>query len=179
MTKFDRKSLQDASASLAGITLRSYQPGDAVALGVIFHRAVHEGTVPHYSKAEREAWSPRIPDTRSWEERLSEADTVVADTIEGPVGFMSLDPARAYLDLAYVLPEVMGTGVSGLLYSVLEGRARARGLTRLETEASLLAEPFFKRQGWRVVRRQKVERLGVWLSNALMEKGLVRANVAV
>ena len=154
------------------LTIRSYAPGDARPLAEIFHRAVHEGTASHYSPEERAAWSPEVPLTRSWELRLAEAETVVADTPGGPVGFMSLDPARAYLDLAFVLPEVMGKGVSGALYAVLEGRARVRGLTRLETEASLLAEPFFRRQGWRVVRRQTVERLGVCLSNALMEKTL-------
>ena len=174
MTKFVRTNLQNSSKSFAGLTVRSYAPGDAPALARIFHRAVHEGAAAHYSEAERAAWSPRVPDTRSWELRLAEADTVVAETPGGPVGFMSLLPARAYLDLAFVLPEVMGRGVAGALYSVLEGRARARGLTRLETEASLLAEPFFLRQGWQVLKRQQVERLGVLLSNAVMEKSLSR-----
>lgn len=154
------------------LVIRSYRTNDAKALGVIFHRAVHEGAAARYSPKERRAWSPSVPDTASWRARLAEAETVVAETPEGPVGFMSLDVGRRYLDLAFVLPEAMGTGVAGSLYAVIESRARASGLTRLTTEASLLAEPFFLRQGWRVVRRQKVERLGVMLSNALMEKDL-------
>ena len=159
------------------LTIRSYAEGDARPLAEVFHRAVHEGTAARYTPEERAAWSPRITDTRSWELRLADAETVVADTPEGPVGFMSLDTARAYVDLAFVLPEAMGTGIAAALYAVLEGRARAQGLTRLETEASLLAEPFFARQGWRLVRRQKVERLGVFLSNAVMEKPLERVAV--
>lgn len=152
--------------------VRSYVPGDASALGEVFHRSVHEGAALRYTREECRAWSPEPPATSRWEARLAEAETVVAETPTGVLGFMSLDLARGYLDLAFVLPECMGKGVSGALYAVLENRARASGLTRLTTEASLLAEPFFRRQGWRVVRRQQVERLGVLLSNAVMEKGL-------
>lgn len=158
----------------AGCDIRSYRQGDARALGEIFHRAVHEGAAGRYSKAERDAWSPRPPASRMWEGRLSEADTVVAVEEGVPVGFMSLDLSRGYLDLAYVLPEAMGQGVAAALYAVLESRARASGLARLTTEASHLAEPFFARQGWRVLRRQTVERHGVMLSNAVMEKALFR-----
>lgn len=160
------------------LVIRSYRDGDAQALGRIFHRAVHEGASVRYSPDECAAWSPAPPASRMWEDRLAEADTVVADTSDGPVGFMSLWPGRAYLDLAYVLPEAMGTGIAAALYAVLEGRARAAGLTRLETEASLLAEPFFARQGWRVVQRQQVERHGVLLRNAVMEKDLRRESAA-
>ena len=55
---------------------------------------------------------------------------------------------------------------------MLEGRARALGLTRLDTEASLLAEPVFLRLGWQVIKRQDVVRRGVSLRNAWMEKKL-------
>lgn len=160
------------------LTVRSYAEGDALALGEVFHRAVHEGAATRYSPEERAAWSPRPPASRAWEARLAEAETVVAERNGVAVGFMSLDMTRGYLDLAFVVPEAMGTGVAELLYAVLEGRARVAELARIETEASLLAEPFFARQGWRVVRRQTVERLGVQLSNAVMEKSLIRASEA-
>ena len=73
---------------------------------------------------------------------------------------MTLDLSTGWLDFAYVAPEAMGQGVAETLYAVLEGRARAAGLTRLETEASLLAERFFARRGWRIEKRQEVERNG-------------------
>lgn len=165
-------------AALTDLVVRSYRDGDAGALGAIFHRAVHEGAAARYSEAERRAWSPSVPDTAKWRARLAEAETVVAETPEGPVGFMTLDLSRAYLDLAFVLPEVMGKGVAGALHAVIESRARAAGLTRLTTEASLLAEPFFARQGYGLVKRQQIERLGVMLSNAVMEKALSRAGAA-
>lgn len=175
MTKFVRTNLENSWKSFPGLLVRSYAPGDARALGQVFHRAVHDGAALRYTPRECAAWSPRPPASRMWEDRLARAETVVAETGAGPVGFMSLDMGRAYLDLAFVLPEAMGRGVAAALYAVLEGRARAAGLDRLTTEASLLAEPFFARQGWHVLRRQEVERQGVFLRNAVMEKALDRA----
>ena len=154
------------------LNIRSCAEGEAPALAQVFHRAVHEGAATRYTQDERMAWSPDVPAGASWEERLGGSETVVAEQAGRPVGFMSLDMSRGYLDLAFVAPEVMGRGVAALIYAVVEGRARSAGLTRLTAEASLLAEPFFRRQGWRVVKRQNVERLGVELSNTLMEKDI-------
>ena len=160
------------------LVIRSYVPDDAPELAKVFHRAVHEGAATKYSLDERHAWSPDLPTGPKWHDRLAGAETVVAEMDRRPVGFMTLDVPRAYLDLAFVVPEVMGQGVAGAVYAVLEGRARVAGLTRMTTEASLLAEPFFERQGWRLVARQKVDRLGVQLSNAVMEKSLGSCEVA-
>lgn len=155
--------------------VRSYREEDADALGEVFHRAVREGAAARYDEAQVAAWSPAAPAGRDWAERLSDADTVVATEAGAPVGFMSVG-ANGYLDLAFVLPEAMGRGVSDALYAVLEGRARAAGLCHLTTEASLLAEPFLTRHGWMIVARQEVERDGITLKNARMEKWLaVRA----
>ena len=151
--------------------VRSYRDGDADALGEVFHRAVREGASGLYDAEQVAAWSPEAPTGVGWAARLAGAETVVATEGDVTVGFMSMD-GDGYLDLAFVVPEAMGRGVADALYAVLEGRARASGRLRLSTEASLLAEPFLVRHGWRVVARQEVERQGVTLKNARMEKRL-------
>lgn len=157
-----------------GVILRSYRPADAIGLASLYHRAVREGAAGKYDAAQRQAWSPDVPTDAVWRARVEEAATVVAERDRTLLGFMTLDLETGYLDFAYVAPEVMGQGVASALYAVVEGRARVRGHVRLETEASLLAEPFFLRHGWRVVRRQEVERGGVAIPNAVMEKRLLR-----
>jgi putative acetyltransferase len=77
-----------------------------------------------------------------------------------------------FLDFAYVDPAVRGHGVAAALYDAIEARARAHGLSRLRTEASRVAEPFFGARGWVVIRRQRVRRNGVGLPNAVMERAL-------
>ncbi|WP_224814539.1 GNAT family N-acetyltransferase [Hasllibacter sp. MH4015] len=155
-----------------GLIIRPYRPADAIGLATLFHRAVQEGTSRHYSPEQREAWCDRPPTSAGWRARVEEAETIVAERDGAYLGFMTLDMETGYLDFAYVAPEVMGKGVADALYAVVEGRARVRGLDRLDTEASLLAQPFFARHGWRLIARQEVERAGVKIPNAVMEKRL-------
>jgi putative acetyltransferase len=157
-----------------GLIIRPCRVTDAPGLADVYHRAVREGAARHYDAAQRAAWSPAPPSSEDWRRRLVEAQTIVAEQADRLLGFMTLDPQTGWIDFAYVVPEAMGQGVAETLYAVLEGRARAAGLVRLETEASLLAERFFIRRGWRVVVRQDVERHGVRLPNAVMAKSLSR-----
>jgi len=157
-----------------GLIIRPCRVTDAPGLADLYHRAVREGTGRHYDAAQREAWSPAPPNDESWRRRLVEAQTIVAERDARLLGFMTLDIGTGWLDFAYVAPEAMGQGVAETLYAVLEGRARAAGLGALETEASLLAERFFARRGWQLVKRQEVERNGVRLPNAVMVKRLAQ-----
>ncbi|MEO0943966.1 MAG: GNAT family N-acetyltransferase [Pseudomonadota bacterium] len=162
------------------IEIRAYRPGDADALGLVFHRSVREGARHAYSAAQVAAWSPAPPSGPDWQARLNSAFALVAVIDAAPVGFMTMNSGGfakkgGYIDLAFVLPEQMGTGVANSLYAVLENHARAEGLERLTTQASLLAEPFFARHGWYVTERQTVTRTKVDLPNAWMEKTLASA----
>ena len=153
--------------------VRSFQPEDADRMGEVFHKAVREGAVARYDAEQVAAWSPKAPAGDRWAARLSAADTVLAEDAGVSLGFMTVD-GSGYLDLAFVVPEAMGHGVADAIYAVVEGRARARGLRRLTTQASLMAEGFFARHGWTVTERQEVEIGGAVLKNAWMEKWLVR-----
>ena len=157
-----------------GLIVRPYRPSDAIGLATLFHRAVQEGTAAHYSVEQRQAWCDRPPTSAGWRARVEEAETIVAEWGGVHQGFMTMDMETGYLDFAYVAPEAMGKGVADALYAVIEGRARVRGLVRLETEASLLAQPFFRRHNWRVVKTQEIDRGGVKIPNAVMDKRLVR-----
>jgi putative acetyltransferase len=161
-----------------GLIIRPCRVTDAPGLAALYHRAVREGAAAHYTEAQRAAWSPAPPNGEEWRRRLVEADTILAERADRLLGFMTLDLGTGWLDFAYVAPEAMGQGVAETLYAVLEGRARAAGLSRIETEASLLAERFFARRGWRIEKRQEVERNGVRLPNAVMAKSLTQKQKA-
>jgi len=134
------------------IRLRPYRRGDAPALHHVFHQAVHQATRSLYSPAERLAWSPSATPPPWWEQRLADQITLVAQA-KGPagqalrLGFMTLGH-DGHLDFAYVLPACQGTGIAARLHDRLLTTARAKGLTRLDTEASLIGRRFFLRQGW-------------------------------
>jgi len=157
---------------MKGLSIRDARAEDTLPLGKLMHDAVHGGAAAHYDRAQRDAWCPVPPCGPEWAARLAGADTVVAELQGRLVGFMSLDLRTGVLDLAYVRADLRGTGVAATLYAVVEGRARAAGLSELQSEASLLAERFLLRRGWQRVARQTVERGGVSIPNARMEKSL-------
>ena len=62
---------------------------------------------------------------------------------------MSLCP-DGLLDMAFVLPEVMGKGTAAALYDILLAKARAENLPRLTVSASIFSHRFLARRGWQV-----------------------------
>ena len=58
----------------------------------------------------------------------------------------------------------MGTA----LCDAAEACARAAGVRRLETHASITARPFFAARGYALLREQEVERGGILLKNYVM-----------
>lgn len=129
------------------IRVRSYRPEDRVPIGRVFYRAVREGTAGVYSEEQRRDWakSPEVdlstPDPRAGQECwVSEEEGRIT-------GFMALDKT-GYLDMAFVLPEVMGRGHAQAIYRVLLAHARAARLPRLTVHASHFSRQFLARQGW-------------------------------
>ena len=154
------------------IFVRGFHLDDALPTGQIYFDAVRLGTRDHYNETQRKAWAPQVPDKEDWCGRLASQTTMVAEFADTVVGFMTLND-DGYIDLAFVAPKFIGKGVAKKLYDHILAVAVAQGMGRLHTEASLLAKPFFERQGWSVVKRQSVRTRGVQLTNFVMEKHLV------
>jgi len=153
------------------ISVRTFRASDAEATARIYFDAVRLGTHDHYTELQRQAWAPRIPERNAWCDRLNSLTTLVADFEGTAVGFMTMTPG-GHIDLAFVAPEFIGKGVAKQLYDCILDEAKVQDVTRLSTEASLLARPFFERLGWSVVKQQTVRRQGVSLVNFVMVKDL-------
>lgn len=129
--------------------IRPYRPGDRAACQLIFYRAIMEGTGSCLTEAERAAWAG------SPEPDLSEPDKLVgqwcwiAEEDGRATGFMSLCQ-DGLLDMAFVIPEVMGRGTAAALYDTLLAKARAEGLNRLTVLASDWSRSFLIKRGWQV-----------------------------
>jgi putative acetyltransferase len=129
--------------------IRPYRPEDRAAAALIYYRAIMEGTVGLIGKDERAAWA------RSPEPDLEEPDKLlnqwcwIAEEDGRPTGFMSLCP-DGLLDMAFVIPEVMGKGTAGMLYDVLLAKAQSEGLPRMTVNASPFSRSFLLKRGWQV-----------------------------
>lgn len=153
------------------LKISKFAPADADQLGLIFFDAVRKGAAGFYDEAQRMAWMPSAPSGPGWVTRLASQKTLVARISGHPVGFMTLD-AEGYIDLAFVAPDHHRQGIGQALYEQIETLARDAGAPRLYSQASFLARGLFAKNGWDVVRKQRIEKAGVTLTNFLMEKRL-------
>ncbi len=156
---------------MPSLKVRKFEAADAGATAQIYFDAVRFGAAGHYDERQRKAWTEKVPDTRQWLTRLNSQHTFVAEVNSEPVGFMTVDDA-GHIDLAFVAPDQMGTGVADALYAAVEAQALQTGAGRLDTAASHLARSFFARHGWSVVKQQSVTIGEVELTNFIMEKNL-------
>ncbi|OYX42884.1 MAG: hypothetical protein B7Z02_10585 [Rhodobacterales bacterium 32-67-9] len=127
--------------------LRRFRPDDAAATRDVFWQAVHVGAAGHYTRAQLTDWvaDPAMPE--GWGAWLDRHFTVVAEEDGRITGFFMLE-ASGYLNMAFVRPECLGTGLADRLLTAILAEARARGMPRLTVWASRLARPFLARHGW-------------------------------
>ncbi|CAN7617204.1 GNAT family N-acetyltransferase [Acidovorax sp. LjRoot129] len=161
---------------MPSILIRNFRPGDEAALRAVFHASVHGLARQHYTPEQRDAWAPQQHDPAQWAERMQANQPYVAqmDGSEALAGFADLQPT-GYIDQFFVSPAFAGQGVARALMDHLYAQARQRGIPRLWAHVSLTAEPFFAAQGFTVQERREVERAGVVLRNALMDKTLAQS----
>jgi GNAT superfamily N-acetyltransferase len=157
--------------TIPGLTIRTFQPGDALEIMRLFRDTVHNVNSRDYTPEQVEAWAPALMDEPRWHERLRANFTYVAEADGQIVGFSELERGGRIATL-YVHHRYQTQGIASRLLSDMETRARALGARRLTAEASLTAYGFFQRRGFKLVRAQDVDLGGVSLRNFLMERAL-------
>ena len=142
--------------------------GETIA-GIQF-RAVREGR-SLYSEAQRRAWLPQPHPAEALTTLLADADVALFRRDGEDVGLMTLE-AGGYICFAFILPDHQGTGIFRALTEAVEDRARAAAEPMLWTFASLMAQPAFQCMGFSVIHHEELERGGLTLPRARMEKQL-------
>jgi len=151
------------------VDIRTYSPEYAREVADLYYAAVYAIDPAIYSETQKAAWAPEPIDYEYWSRRLEQKRPWLA-FIDGHVaGFIELD-TDGHIDCTYVHPDFQRRSVATALYRHLETEVLKRGIKRLYVEASLVAEPFFIRQGFQHVAENSVERRGVTLHNFTMEK---------
>ena len=152
--------------------IRQATDDDAHQIVRIFHETIHHANLGDYTREQVDAWSPREPDPREWiAARLPNRTTFVADDNGVLAGFGELEP-DGHLDCLYCDHRYQRRGVGSSILRMIEKEAVSSGLSRLFTEASITARPFFEAHGFVVLKEQTVLRNGVQLTNFAMEKRL-------
>ncbi len=149
--------------------LRPAARNDIPAMMALFHASVHEVAGADYDKAQCNAWAPDSGEPARWEKRLVEQQVWIAET-DGELSGFCAWTIDGYLDLLFVHPRHVRRGVATALCAKVDNDLHTRSVRRVHTQASLTAQPFFHRQGFRLIDHQVVHTRGVDLPNAVMEK---------
>lgn len=151
--------------------IRAVRPDDLPGLVALFRETVQAVGAGHYAPRELDAWAPPDLGPENWASRLAENTAIVAEDRGELLGFAELSPDGA-VDMLYVHKDRQGRGIASALLAELETSARDLGLTRLTTNASRIARPFFLARGFTLLAAQEVERRGVAIENFHMAKVL-------
>lgn len=147
--------------------VRRYFEADRERVTELFTRSVHALGAQQYDEAQREAWAPSEPDLERFRARFATMTLLLAEEGDDLLGFVGYEP-DGHVDFLYTSPDHARRGVATRLHDEAAAALRELGVTRLYTEASEVARPFFERQGYEVVEREVVTRGGIELSRYRM-----------
>ena len=152
--------------------VRRYQHGDHLAIGRIYHEAIHRLASRHYSIEQLNAWAGTKGDpdqwARDWQARCERKQPFVKVLDGEVVGFIELEP-DGHIDCTFVDPDHAGQGIMDEIMTGVKQHALLQGITRLFAEVSLTARKFFERQGFVWVRDNIATVNGTNLPNFIME----------
>lgn len=152
--------------------LRNACPADFSALQLLYAAAVRGLAIKAYSPAQCEAWAAQALNNPQWPERLASAHVCLAEDDNDIIaGFIAWNDT-GHIDLLFTAPAHARSGVATRLYTHAEAALRAEGVSRLHTEASRLAQPFFSKQGFRIEAEESIVRNGESLQRFVMSKQL-------
>jgi putative acetyltransferase len=145
------------------------EPGESAALVRVFAESVRAISVKEYSAEQLAVWVEAFGDPERWVGERAGRVVKVAETEGEVAGFATLEP-DGHIDHLYVHPRFQRRGIATALLEDVEGTATGLGLTRIFTEASVLARPIFEQAGFGVIERRTVTRRGIAFVNFRMEK---------
>lgn len=146
--------------------IRKYVPDDCPELLRLFYETVHAVNAKDYTEVQLNAWASGNENEARWNAVLMKNYSVVAEQDGKIVGFGDIG-ADAFLDKLYVHKDFQRRGIATAICDELERRF-SNG--RIFVHASITARPFFEKRNYKVRRERRVSRLGVVLTNFLMEK---------
>ncbi|WP_008312324.1 GNAT family N-acetyltransferase [Leptolyngbya sp. PCC 6406] len=152
------------------INIRLFKTQDVEQIAQLFHDTVREVNVRDYSSNQVRAWAPDDIHFRNWLEVCSNRFTYVAAADDGTIaGFGELE-ANGHIGCFYCHKNYQRCGLGRQIYQAIEAKAVELSVSRLFTEASITAKPFFQRMGFLVIKEQEVTCRGKTLINYAMEK---------
>jgi len=137
--------------------IRRFQSDDLPAMLEVRRDSILNVAAKHFTLDRAHAWASaqRASNHASQHERFAQSATWVALWDERLAGYSNLR-ADGYVDTMFVHSEFQGRGLATALLDALENFARSKGMTRLFSDVSVGARPYFEKRGFSVDKNQQV-----------------------
>jgi len=150
--------------------IRKATAEDINELSELYYETITTINLKDYNEEQIKAWASTVDRTENLLRRINEQHFFVAESDGKKItGFASLDKA-GYLDLLYVHKNFQHRGVATLLLQKILDTANELNISKLQTDASITAKPFFEKHGFKTIQQQTVKIKDVELINYKMEK---------
>lgn len=140
-----------------GIQIRIAAPDDAIAACDVLRRSITECCVQdHQNKSEvLQAWlGNKTPqNVAGW--FSSSTNFAVVALRDGEIVGVSLLTQAGKLSLCYLLPEALHAGIGKAMLQVIEGQARAWGVSVMKLHSTASASAFYARNGYIQAGKEK------------------------
>lgn len=156
--------------------LRKYKSDDCINLLNLFYDTVRTVNRKDYNNKQLSVWAPDnyIEEKYDiWQKSLSENFTIVAEINEEIVGFGDME-STGYLNRLFIHKDYQHKKIASAIVKELEEYAAKICIYTIITEASITAKSFFERLGYTLIKEQQVERKGIFLTNYVMKKYILR-----
>ena len=151
--------------------IREYLSADAAALAELCRASARVLAAPHYTPEQIAAWSRFPENLAEFSARLARGYSLVVREAGTFAAFGQLEPID-HIALLYTGPRFARRGHATTIYRRLEAKARAHGVRRVHTTASLLSRPLFEREGFTLTEVEHTCYHGVEFERFKMQKEL-------
>ena len=104
-----------------------------------------------------------IENKDKWIKKIKTQYFIITKVQNKIVGFGSLEDN--YIDLLYIHNDFLRKGIASFIYQTLKEESKKRGFTVLLTHASKTAISFFESKKFKIIKKNKVIRKGIEITN--------------
>lgn len=147
------------------VTIEKYESSMAPEIWQVYFTAIRLICISDYSEAQVKAWASDKFDLTLFQEKLDYLNPFVASVQSKIVGYADLQ-ADGLIDHFFVHGEHQSMGVGrALMNAILE---KGRNKSKLYSNVSMTAKPFFQHYGFKIEKVQEVEIRGCKIKNNVM-----------
>jgi putative acetyltransferase len=147
--------------------VRKFKSGEELELWQLFHDTIHQINKSDYTTEQTMAWSPDTPDIEQWRARIHGISPFVVEHEGILLGYAGIQ-LTGYIDHFYIHHQWQRRGVGSLLMRKILEVAKENNISKLFSDVSITARPFFESWGFEVGQEQLVQIRGSILKNFKM-----------